>query len=228
MQSPTHWCLKECPAHIKIQSSARLSLLTFTCSVVCLLPQAYSNKLRLAALEAPVFHTLWCLAAQRKGMVIKMKKRILALTAIFIFIVCLSSGLTANATVSMDTNITYFEDGSYVVDLIEASPILVRGSVYTRTGSKTRTFYDSDNVVKWKFIVYGTFEVNSGVSAKCTKATCNTEIYDSNWKVISQSAWPSGNQAIGTATLKRYLLGIPVRTEEVTVTLTCDKNGTLS
>lgn len=48
-----------------------------------------------------------------------MKKRILALTAIFIFIVCLSSGLTANATVSMDTNITYFEDGSYVVDLIE-------------------------------------------------------------------------------------------------------------
>ena len=157
-----------------------------------------------------------------------MKKRILALTAIFIFIVCLSSGLTANATVSMDTNITYFEDGSYVVDLIEASPILVRGSVYTRTGSKTRTFYDSDNVAKWKFIVYGTFEVNSGVSAKCTKATCNTEIYDSNWKVISQSAWPSGNQAIGTATLKRYLLGIPVRTEEVTVTLTCDKNGTLS
>ena len=116
-----------------------------------------------------------------------MKKRILALTAIFIFIVCLSSGLTANATVSMDTNI-----------------------------------------VKWKFIVFGTFEVNSGVSAKCTKATCNTEIYDSNWKVISQSAWPSGNQAIGTATLKRYLLGIPVRTEEVTVTLTCDKNGTLS
>ena len=73
MQSPTHWCLKECPAHIKIQSSARLSLLTFACSVVCLLPQAYSNKLRLAALEAPVFHTLWCLAAQRKGMVIRMK-----------------------------------------------------------------------------------------------------------------------------------------------------------
>src|SRR5699024_7947784 len=49
-------------------------LLTFTCSVVCLLPQAYSNKLRLAALEAPVFHTLWCLAAQRTGMVIKMKR----------------------------------------------------------------------------------------------------------------------------------------------------------
>ena len=72
MLSPTHWCLKERPAHINIQSSARLSLLTFTCAVVCLLPQAYSNKLRLAALGLPVFHFLWCLGAQRKGMVINM------------------------------------------------------------------------------------------------------------------------------------------------------------
>ena len=49
-----------------------LGLLTFTCSVVCLLPQAYSNKLRLAALEVPGFIFLWCLGAQRKGMVINM------------------------------------------------------------------------------------------------------------------------------------------------------------
>ena len=73
MQSPTHWCLKEHPAHIKIQSSARLSLLTFTCSVVCLLPQVHSNKLENAVLVAPVFHPLWCLEAQRKGMVINME-----------------------------------------------------------------------------------------------------------------------------------------------------------
>ena len=32
-----------------------LGLLTSTCSVVCLLPQVYSNKLRLAALEALCF-----------------------------------------------------------------------------------------------------------------------------------------------------------------------------
>ena len=64
--------MKERSAHIKIQSNAWLSLLTSTCSVVCLLPQAYSNILRLAALEASVFHFLWCLGAQRKGMVIYM------------------------------------------------------------------------------------------------------------------------------------------------------------
>ena len=49
-----------------------LGLLTFTCSVVCLLPQAYFNKLRLPALEVPGFIFLWCLEAQRKGMVINM------------------------------------------------------------------------------------------------------------------------------------------------------------
>ena len=40
--------------------------------VVCLFPQAYFNKLRLAALEVLHFISLWCLAAQRKGMVIYM------------------------------------------------------------------------------------------------------------------------------------------------------------
>ena len=51
-----------------------LGLLTSTCSVVCLFPQVHSNKLRLAALEVPGFIFLWCLGAQRKGMVISMNR----------------------------------------------------------------------------------------------------------------------------------------------------------
>ena len=43
--------------------------------VLCSVPvsQAHSNKFRLAALEALCFISLWCLGAQRKGMVIIMK-----------------------------------------------------------------------------------------------------------------------------------------------------------
>ena len=67
-----YWCLKEHPAHIPIQSNTRLGLLTSVCSVVCLLPQAYSNKFCVAALEAHVFHSFWRLGAQQKGMVIPM------------------------------------------------------------------------------------------------------------------------------------------------------------
>lgn len=74
MRCPIYLCLKECPAHIYIQSSVRLSLLTSTCSVVCLLPQIYSNKILYAALVAKQFHAVLCLVAQRKGMVIYMRK----------------------------------------------------------------------------------------------------------------------------------------------------------
>ena len=43
--------------------------------VLCSVPvsQAHSNKFRFAALEALCFISLWCLGAQRKGMVIIMK-----------------------------------------------------------------------------------------------------------------------------------------------------------
>ena len=42
--------------------------------VLCSVPvsQAHSNKFRFAALEALCFISLWCLGAQRKGMVIIM------------------------------------------------------------------------------------------------------------------------------------------------------------
>ena len=44
--------------------------------VLCSVPvsQAHSNKFRFAALEALCFISLWCLGAQRKGMVIIMKE----------------------------------------------------------------------------------------------------------------------------------------------------------
>lgn len=64
--------MKERPAHITIRSNTKLGVLTSTCSVVCLFPQAYFNKFSVAALEAPLFHPLLCLAAQRKGMAIIM------------------------------------------------------------------------------------------------------------------------------------------------------------
>ena len=45
--------------------------------VLCSVPvsQAHSNKFRFTALEALCFISLWCLRAQRKGMVIIMEKR---------------------------------------------------------------------------------------------------------------------------------------------------------
>ncbi|HIT53265.1 MAG TPA: hypothetical protein IAD07_04915 [Candidatus Fimivicinus intestinavium] len=158
-----------------------------------------------------------------------MKKRVISTLSCIILMMCLLSNFSSYAIVNTDSTVIYYPDGSYMIDTIEAIPLVsTKASTSTLSGSKTRTFYDSADKVKWKFTVTGTFEYTYGNSVKCTKATPNTQIYDDNWRAISQSAWASGNSAIGEATLKRYLLGIPVRTEEVRVTLTCDKYGTLS
>ena len=64
-----------------------LGLLTSTCSVVCLFPQVHSNKLRLAVLEVPGFIFLWCLGAQRKGMVISMSVKVIIGIGLVVFII---------------------------------------------------------------------------------------------------------------------------------------------
>lgn len=59
--------------HITIRSSTRFNLLISTCSVVCLLPRAYSNTFLLAALEKERASSLFASSLRRKGMVIIMK-----------------------------------------------------------------------------------------------------------------------------------------------------------
>ena len=75
-----------------IQSNTRLGLLAFTRSVVCLLPQVYSNKF-YDAIEVLRFISLWCLAAQRKGMVIIMKitRRNCCFAALFVALCAICS-----------------------------------------------------------------------------------------------------------------------------------------
>lgn len=157
-----------------------------------------------------------------------MKKRLLTLTMCLILL----SGFILNSnaiSTPTDRTVEYFDDGSYaVIEIREIENIATRSTTTTKVAAKDYFLYDGDGVVIFTFTVTGTFEYNYGVSSKCTKAVPSTKIYDSAWRLISQSAYPSGNQAIGTATIKRYMLGIPVRTETPKVTLTCDKYGNLS
>ena len=79
----------------KYSVQLKLGLLTSTCSVVCLPPQGYFNKLRLAVSEALGFISLWCLGAQRKGMVINMKKHRKYKKVIMAFVTVLLIALVA-------------------------------------------------------------------------------------------------------------------------------------
>lgn len=116
------------------------------------------------------------------------------------------------------TSTTYFEDGSYIITTISEESFVTRAAS-TKSGKKTTTFYNSDNVAQWSATLKGTFTYN-GSSATCTASSITHKIYSSNWKTASASATKSGNKATGKATAKRYLI-VPVQTVEKTITLTC-------
>lgn len=128
--------------------------------------------------------------------------------------------------VVVSETVEYFEDGSYITTVITEEPTLARAT--TKTGSKTSTYKDADGDALWQFVVTGTFSVNTGVSATCTKASHTETIYNDSWSVASASATKSGNKAIGNATFEKEILFVTTDTVERTLTLVCSVNGALS
>ncbi len=80
--------------------------LTSTFSVVCLFSQVYFNTILNDVLRQPGFISLLCLVAQRKGMVINMRKKICSLAAALIFSIIVAffteSVITDSAVSSLD------------------------------------------------------------------------------------------------------------------------------
>lgn len=163
-----------------------------------------------------------------------MKK---ALSFIFaaMFLFC-TAALPASAdsnstnTVLVSETVEKLEDGSEIVTVIyeEVPAVATASTTYTKTGSATTTYKNSDGDALFALTTHGTFTVVSGVSATCTSASVSTTIYESGWSVDSKSASKSGNQAKGTGTFKKKVLGITVDTKTLTCTLTCSVNGVLS
>lgn len=104
-------------------------------------------------------------------------------------------------------------------------------TVITKTNSRTtqnyyatKTFKNSSGTALWYVKVSGTFSYN-GSTCTCTSASSSAGSYNANWKIIDHSASRSGNTATAYATAKRYVMGVPVETENTSITLHCDANG---
>lgn len=123
-----------------------------------------------------------------------------------------------------EMTVTYFEDGSYIVDTIEVSLARASGST---SGSKTRSYYDNDGVLNWKAVLSGSFTYNDS-GATCTSSSVSVTVYDSSWYTISKSSSKSGNTASASVTMDRKVLGVTVEQKAVSISLSCDKNGNLS
>ena len=123
-----------------------------------------------------------------------------------------------------EADMILYQDGGYAV--IEITSLGSRASG-TVTGSKTYTYYDSDDVAQWKAILTGKFTY-TGSASTCTSSSVSTTIYDSTWYAVSKSASKSGNTATAYVKMGDAPDGVTVIIVPVSLTLSCDANGNLS
>ena len=117
-----------------------------------------------------------------------------------------------------------FEDGSYLVE--KPSVVLQRTST-TVTASKTYNCINEDGVTEWSAKLTGTFTYN-GSTSYCTASSCTTTVYSGNWHEAVNNASYAGNAAFASVTMELKFLFIVIKTQNVSLTLTCDANGNLS
>lgn len=124
-----------------------------------------------------------------------------------------------------------YSDGCYAIiqlsETAQSSSNATMAATQTKSGTKGYKFYNANNVLLWDVSITGTFSY-SGSTSTCTSVTKSTSIIDGNWKVTAESCSKSSNKALGSFTVKRYTLLIPVQTENVSLTLTCSASGVLS
>lgn len=126
--------------------------------------------------------------------------------------------------------VEYFDDGSSIVITVaeSANTIITRANAYSKSGSKTYTAKNSSGEILWKFIVNGTFSVNTGVSATCISTSYSKSNLASGWSLKTGSSYASGSQAIGDGTFQHKTLFVVTDTKSCHVVLNCDANGNLS
>ena len=153
-----------------------------------------------------------------------MKKTFL----LFLLIIMMIPLYTMVAFSVDECNIEYefFEDGSYAVIVIQKeTPLLAKSGSVTET--KTYKYYDNNHNLDWTASITASFTYN-GTTAICTYVSKSTPIKDSSWRCTAASCNKSGATATGSFTFKNYVLGVPVKTINKTLTLTCSPNGTIT
>ena len=156
-----------------------------------------------------------------------MKKTInLLMTTLLLF---LSLNMIASASsVSVSTqNVFLLENGDYIIETIVTEKNNVYRANTAKSGRKIFSYYNSKDTLLWSATLKGTFTY-TGSRATCTASSITHTVYDDNWKITSAVASKSGNTAKGDITAKYYVLGIPAKTVERTISLTCSSSGVLS
>ena len=144
-------------------------------------------------------------------------KCIISFLAVCLVLLC-AFPCSAQAASGTDVDTEYLSDGGYIVTEL-ANP-----NTRDAAQTKVKTYYNSDDVIEWKIILTGTFRYN-GTVATCTGATCDVEIYDSSWYVVSKTAYCELATATCEVTMGKNVAGVNVVTPSFELSITCIRYG---
>lgn len=150
-----------------------------------------------------------------------MKKLLTLLLAVLLVLSMAAPAFAAETVVTEE--ITYFEDGSYLITTIGQ---FMSRSASTTTGFTRKTFVDAEGNTCWRAVLTGAFTYD-GTTAVCTEASIEVYIYNNTYYAVSKSAGTSGASATATFTIGERFLGITVARNTYSMALTCNPNGTL-
>lgn len=115
-------------------------------------------------------------------------------------------------------------DGSTLeIRIVEST---VKATNY-KDGSITYTHRNSSGTIQWEATLNAHFYCNGSISS-CTAASLSIQFSNGNYYEVSRSVSKSGNTATADFTIGYKFLGITLRQNDYTLTLSCDKNGNLS
>ena len=150
------------------------------------------------------------------------KKRIFSFLVCCLFVFSFSLNALA-AMPSTETLVhqyieTYSDDSYAVISVYQDFPITRSGTV---VGHKDYAYYDAG--LAWTFTVHGTFSF-TGSSSSCQAASYTYSISNNVWYCTNANAWPDGNTANASGTMRRGSDGFLVFPN---VTLSCTASGSL-
>lgn len=134
----------------------------------------------------------------------------------------------------VDTDATESEEGfiAKIINFIKRLLEFIFGKkeepteVQTTSATKYAEYYDKNGTLLWTVYLTAYFSYD-GLDAECTASSVYYKVYDSDWSLTSMESTESENTAKGIFTMKQHKLGVPLKTVERTLTITCDKDGKL-
>lgn len=153
-----------------------------------------------------------------------MKRKILAFLLLIVMMATLAVPASAQEQ-QVSFVRTEFEDGSYCITtvVVTDSPSSYAAGISTKSGTKYKEYYSSENKLQFTIAVTGTFTYD-GTSAAATSAYYSYKITESAWTFKNGSAGYAGAIARATCSF-RHSSG---NGKTLTVFLSCSADGTLS